>query len=117
MTKIYLAGAAVLAGGAKKFNVELARFSRKARASRSGCRKRNTSRATKPLGAIFEMGRWRQSNWADMVVACMDGPRSGQAATAWECGYALWPRGKPIVCYSHGFSASPAIPKGASLIT
>ena len=35
-------------------------------------------------------------DWADMVVACMDGP-DPDSGTAWECGYAF-AKGKPIVC-------------------
>jgi nucleoside 2-deoxyribosyltransferase len=40
-------------------------------------------------------------DWADMVVACMDGP-DPDSGTAWECGYA-YAKGKPIVCYRTDF--------------
>jgi len=39
--------------------------------------------------------------WADAVVACMDGP-DPDSGTAWEVGYA-YARGKPIVCYRSDF--------------
>src|SRR6202012_1812766 len=40
-------------------------------------------------------------NWADLVVACMDGP-DPDSGTAWECGYA-YAKGKPVVCYRTDF--------------
>jgi len=43
-------------------------------------------------------------DWADMVVACMDGP-DPDSGTAWECGYAF-AMGKPIVCYRTDFRIS-----------
>lgn len=39
--------------------------------------------------------------WADAVVACMDGP-DPDSGTAWEVGYAYAKR-KPIVCYRSDF--------------
>lgn len=43
-------------------------------------------------------------NWADVVIACMDGP-DPDSGTAWECGYAF-AKGKPIVCYRTDFRIS-----------
>jgi hypothetical protein len=43
-------------------------------------------------------------DWADMVVACMDGP-DPDSGTAWECGYAF-AKGKPVVCYRTDFRIS-----------
>lgn len=43
-------------------------------------------------------------DWADMVVACMDGP-DPDSGTAWECGYA-YASSKPIVCYRTDFRIS-----------
>ena len=43
-------------------------------------------------------------DWADMVVACMDGP-DPDSGTAWECGYA-YAKGKPIVCFRTDFRIS-----------
>jgi nucleoside 2-deoxyribosyltransferase len=40
-------------------------------------------------------------DWADMVVACMDGP-DPDSGTAWECGYA-YAKGKPVICYRTDF--------------
>jgi len=39
--------------------------------------------------------------WADAVVACMDGP-DPDSGTAWEVGYA-YAKGKPIVSYRSDF--------------
>ena len=50
--------------------------------------------------AIFEMDV-AAIDWADMVVACMDGP-DPDSGTAWEVGYAYC-TGKPIVCYRSDF--------------
>ena len=74
----------------------------KARALRSGCR-RSTSRAATPRKSIFEMDV-AALDWADMVVACMDGP-DPDSGTAWECGYA-YAKGKPIVCFRTDFRIS-----------
>lgn len=40
-------------------------------------------------------------DWADTVVACMDGP-DPDSGTAWECGYA-YGKGKPVICYRTDF--------------
>ncbi len=53
--------------------------------------------------AIFEMDV-KAIDWADMIVACMDGP-DPDSGTAWECGYAF-ATGKPIVCYRTDFRVS-----------
>jgi nucleoside 2-deoxyribosyltransferase len=50
--------------------------------------------------AIFEMDV-AAIDWADMVVACMDGP-DPDSGTAWECGYA-YAKDKPVVCYRTDF--------------
>ena len=100
MTRIYLAGP-LFSLAEQGFNAELARF-----LEREGFEiwlpqehepRDNTARA------IFAMDV-AAIDWADMVVACMDGadPDSG---TAFECGYA-YAKGKPIVCYRTDFRLS-----------
>jgi nucleoside 2-deoxyribosyltransferase len=97
MTKIYLAGA-LFSLAEQDFNAELARF-----LEREGFEvflpQENEPR-NKTAGAIFQMDV-EAIDWADMVVACMDGP-DPDSGTAWECGYA-YARGKPIVCYRTDF--------------
>jgi nucleoside 2-deoxyribosyltransferase len=97
MTKLYLAGP-LFTLAEQSFNAELARFLESAGFEvwlpQEHEPRSNTARA------IFEMDV-EALDWADMVVACMDGadPDSG---TAWECGYA-YAKGKPIVCYRTDF--------------
>jgi nucleoside 2-deoxyribosyltransferase len=100
MTKIYLAGP-LFTLAEQRFNADLARFLK----SRGFAvwlpqdhePRRNTARA------IFQMDV-AALDWADLVVACMDGP-DPDSGTAWECGYAF-ARGKPIVCYRTDFRIS-----------
>jgi len=97
MRKIYLAGP-LFTIAEQNFNAELARF-----LERQGFAvwlpqehepRRKTARA------IFAMDL-KALDWADMVVACMDGP-DPDSGTAWECGYA-YAKGKPVVCYRTDF--------------
>jgi len=97
MRKIYLAGP-LFTIAEQNFNAELARF-----LERHGFEvwlpqehepRRKTARA------IFAMDL-NALDWADVVVACMDGP-DPDSGTAWECGYA-YARGKPVVCYRTDF--------------
>jgi len=56
-------------------------------------------------------------DWADGVVAIMDGP-DPDSGTAWECGYA-YARGKPIVLFRSDMRTAgdlPDIPYNAMLI-
>jgi nucleoside 2-deoxyribosyltransferase len=56
-------------------------------------------------------------DWADCVVAIMDGP-DPDSGTAWECGYA-YARGKPVVLFRSDFRGSGDardIPYNAMLI-
>jgi nucleoside 2-deoxyribosyltransferase len=56
-------------------------------------------------------------DWADGVVAIMDGP-DPDSGTAWECGYA-YARGKPVVLFRsdiRGSGDAPDIPYNAMLI-
>lgn len=54
-------------------------------------------------------------DWADGVVAIMDGP-DPDSGTAWECGYA-YARGKPVVLFRSDFRGSGGdIPYNAMLI-
>jgi nucleoside 2-deoxyribosyltransferase len=100
LTKIYLAGP-LFTLAEQRFNAELARF-----LQREGFEvwlpqehepRRNTAKA------IFAMDV-EALEWADMVVACMDGP-DPDSGTAWECGYAH-AKGKPVVCYRTDFRIS-----------
>jgi nucleoside 2-deoxyribosyltransferase len=100
MTKIYLAGP-LFTIAEQNFNTELARF-----LERHGLEvwlpqehepRRKTARA------IFAMDV-KALDWADMVVACMDGP-DPDSGTAWECGYA-YAKGKPVICYRTDFRIS-----------
>jgi nucleoside 2-deoxyribosyltransferase len=55
--------------------------------------------------------------WADGVVAMMDGP-DPDSGTAWECGYA-YAKGKPVVLFRSDLRDSgdaPGIPYNAMLI-
>jgi len=97
MTKIYLAGP-LFTIAEQTFNAELARFLEcegfEVWLPQEHEPRRNTARA------IFAMDV-KALDWADMVVACMDGP-DPDSGTAWECGYA-YAKGKPVVCYRTDF--------------
>jgi len=100
MTKIYLAGP-LFTLAEQNFNVELAQFLESCGFEvwlpQAHEPRRNTARA------IFAMDV-QALDWADMVVACMDGP-DPDSGTAWECGYA-YAKGKPVVCYRTDFRIS-----------
>jgi nucleoside 2-deoxyribosyltransferase len=104
MTKIYLAGP-LFTLAEQSFNVTLARFLEGAGFEvwlpQEHEPRSNTAKA------IFEMDV-AALDWADMVVACMDGP-DPDSGTAWECGYA-YAKGKPIVCYRTDFRISGDTP-------
>ena len=99
-TKLYLAGP-LFTLAEQDFNSNLARFLKSAGFEvwlpQDHEPRRNTAKA------IFEMDV-KGLDWADMVVACMDGP-DPDSGTAWECGYAFAKR-KPIVCYRTDFRIS-----------
>jgi nucleoside 2-deoxyribosyltransferase len=100
MTKIYLAGP-LFTLAEQSFNVELARF-----LEGEGLEvflPQEHEPRSKTARSIFEMDV-AALDWADMVVACMDGP-DPDSGTAWECGYA-YAKGKPIVCYRTDFRIS-----------
>jgi nucleoside 2-deoxyribosyltransferase len=97
MTKIYLAGP-LFSLAEQGFNAELARF-----LENEGFEvflPQEHEPRDKTARAIFDMDV-AAIDWADMVVACMDGP-DPDSGTAWECGYA-YAKGKPIVCYRTDF--------------
>ena len=100
MTKIYLAGP-LFTLAEQRFNAELARFLEAAGFEvwlpQEHEPRENTAKA------IFDMDV-EAIDWADMVVACMDGP-DPDSGTAWECGYA-YGRAKPVVCYRTDFRSS-----------
>jgi nucleoside 2-deoxyribosyltransferase len=104
MTKIYLAGP-LFTLAEQSFNVTLARFLEGAGFEvwlpQEHEPRSNTAKA------IFEMDV-AALDWADMVVACMDGP-DPDSGTAWECGYA-YAKGKPIICYRTDFRISGDTP-------
>ena len=82
-TKIYLAGP-LFTLAEQTFNAALARFLESKGFAvwlpQEHEPRRNTAQA------IFRMDV-AALDWADMVVACMDGP-DPDSGTAWECGYA-----------------------------
>jgi len=100
MTKIYLAGP-LFTLAEQQFNADLGRF-----LEAEGF-EIWLPQAHEPRGdtakAIFDMDV-EAIDWADMVVACMDGP-DPDSGTAWECGYA-YAKGKPIVCFRTDFRIS-----------
>jgi len=100
MTKIYLAGP-LFTLAEQSFNVELARFL-ESKGFEVFLPQEHEPRS-KTAKSIFEMDV-TALDWADMVVACMDGP-DPDSGTAWECGYA-YAKGKPIVCYRTDFRIS-----------
>jgi nucleoside 2-deoxyribosyltransferase len=100
MTKIYLAGP-LFTVAEQTFNADLARFLEN-RGFEVWLPQEHEPRR-KTARAIFEMDV-KALEWADLVVACMDGP-DPDSGTAWECGYAF-AKGKPIVCYRTDFRLS-----------
>jgi nucleoside 2-deoxyribosyltransferase len=100
MTKIYLAGP-LFTLAEQSFNAGLARFL-EGEGFEVFLPQEHEPRS-KAAKSIFEMDV-AALDWADMVVACMDGP-DPDSGTAWECGYA-YARGKPIVCYRTDFRIS-----------
>jgi nucleoside 2-deoxyribosyltransferase len=96
MTKLFLSGP-LFTLAERDFNAGLAQFLAaqgfevwlpQERASRGGAK------------AVFQ-SCVKGLEWADVVVACMDGP-DPDSGTAWEAGYA-YAKGKPIVCYRSDF--------------
>jgi nucleoside 2-deoxyribosyltransferase len=96
MTKLFLSGP-LFTVAEREFNAGLARFLDaqgfevwlpQERVPRGGAK------------AIFQ-SCVKGIEWADAVVACMDGP-DPDSGTAWEVGYAYAKR-KPIVCYRSDF--------------
>jgi nucleoside 2-deoxyribosyltransferase len=100
MTKLYLAGP-LFTLAEQSFNVEVARFLEGAGFEVWLPQEHEPRRKT--ARAIFQMDV-KALDWADMVVAWMDGP-DPDSGTAWECGYA-YAKGKPIVCYRTDFRIS-----------
>jgi nucleoside 2-deoxyribosyltransferase len=97
MTKIYLAGP-LFTLAEQDFNAELARFL-EGQGFEVWLPQEHEPRS-KTAKAIFDMDV-EALDWADIVVACMDGP-DPDSGTAWECGYA-YAKGKPIVGYRTDF--------------
>ena len=97
MTKIYLAGP-LFSLAEQSFNAELARFL-ESEGFEVWLPQEHEPR-DQTARAIFEMDV-AAIDWADMVVACMDGP-DPDSGTAWECGYA-YAKGKPVICYRTDF--------------
>jgi nucleoside 2-deoxyribosyltransferase len=96
MTKLFLSGP-LFTVAERDFNAGLAQFLTtqgfevwlpQERVSRGGAK------------AIFQ-SCVKGLEWADAVVACMDGP-DPDSGTAWEVGYAYC-TGKPTVCYRSDF--------------
>jgi nucleoside 2-deoxyribosyltransferase len=100
MTKIYLAGP-LFSLAEQSFNADLARFL-ESEGFEVWLPQEHEPR-DKTARAIFEMDV-AAIDWADIVVACMDGP-DPDSGTAWECGYA-YAKGKPVVCYRTDFRIS-----------
>jgi len=97
MTKIYLAGP-LFSLAEQSLNAELARFL-ESEGFEVWLPQEHEPR-DQTARAIFEMDV-AAIDWADMVVACMDGP-DPDSGTAWECGYA-YAKGKPVICYRTDF--------------
>jgi nucleoside 2-deoxyribosyltransferase len=100
MTKLYLAGP-LFSFAEQGFNAELARFL-ESQGFEVWLPQEHEPRS-QTARAIFDMDV-AAIDWADMIVACMDGP-DPDSGTAWECGYAF-AKGKPIVCYRTDFRLS-----------
>ena len=99
-TKIYLAGP-LFTAAEQDFNAALARFLESHGFEVWLPQEHEPRRKT--AKAIFQIDV-EALDWADMVIACMDGP-DPDSGTAWECGYAF-AKGKPIVCYRTDFRIS-----------
>ena len=97
MTKLYLAGP-LFSLAEQRFNVDLARFLKK-KGFKVWLPQAHEPR-DKTAKAIFDMDV-EGLDWADMVVACMDGP-DPDSGTAWEVGFA-YAKKKPIICYRTDF--------------
>jgi nucleoside 2-deoxyribosyltransferase len=97
MTKLYLAGP-LFTLAEQRFNAELARFLESE--DFEVWLPQDHEPRSKTAKSIFQMDV-AALDWADMVVAGMDGP-DPDSGTAWECGYA-YAKGKPIVCYRTDF--------------
>ena len=97
MTKIYLAGP-LFSLAEQNFNADVARFL-ESEGFEVWLPQEHEPR-DQTARAIFEMDV-AAIDWADMVVACMDGP-DPDSGTAWECGYA-YAKGKPVICYRTDF--------------
>jgi len=97
MTKLYLAGP-LFTLAEQLFNTDLARFL-EAEGFEVWLPQEHEPRR-KSAQAIFAMDV-EALDWADLVVACMDGP-DPDSGTAWECGYAF-AKGKPVVCFRTDF--------------
>jgi nucleoside 2-deoxyribosyltransferase len=104
MTKIYLAGP-LFTLAEQSFNAALARFLESA-GFEVWLPQEHEPRSNTAT-AIFDMDV-AALDWADLVVACMDGP-DPDSGTAFECGYA-YAKGKPIVCYRTDFRISGDTP-------
>jgi len=102
MTKLYLAGP-LFTLAERSFNAELARFLENQGLDFEVWLPQEHEPRSDTARAIFEMDV-EAIDWADMIVACMDGP-DPDSGTAWECGYAF-ATGKPIVCYRTDFRVS-----------
>jgi nucleoside 2-deoxyribosyltransferase len=100
MTKLYLAGP-LFTLAEQRFNAGLARFL-ESQGFEVWLPQEHEPRGNTAT-AIFVMDV-EALDWADMVVACMDGP-DPDSGTAWECGY-VYAKGKPIVCYRTDFRIS-----------
>jgi len=100
MTKIYLAGP-LFTLAEQSFNTGVARFL-ESKGYEVWLPQEHEPRS-QTARSIFEMDV-AAIDWADMVVACMDGP-DPDSGTAWECGYAF-AKGKPLVCYRTDFRVS-----------
>jgi len=100
MTKIYLAGP-LFTLAEQTFNAALARFL-EGEGFEVWLPQEHEPRSN-AAKAIFQMDV-AALDWADMVVACMDGP-DPDSGTAWECGYA-YAKGKPVVCFRTDFRIS-----------
>lgn len=96
MTRLFLSGP-LFTVAEREFNAGLARFLKargfavwlpQERATRGGAK------------AIFQ-SCVKGIEWADAVVACMDGP-DPDSGTSWEVGFA-YAQEKPIICYRSDF--------------
>lgn len=96
MTKLFLSGP-LFTLAEREFNTGLARFLDAQGFEVWLPQERATGGGAK---AIFQ-SCVKGIEWADAVVACMDGP-DPDSGTAWEVGYAYAKR-KPIVCYRSDF--------------